>query len=76
MPRGRVTGSVGESANVADFCRHVAGRSDLPMIVGVGVKTAADVAEIGRTHAKAAAVGTALVDQIGAADRPANSCEV
>ena len=64
VPRGRVTGSVGESANVAEFCRHVAGRSDLPMIVGVGVKTAADVAEIGRTPAKAAAVGTALVDQI------------
>ena len=64
VPRGRVTGGSAEFANVADFCRRVATETDTPMIVGVGVRTPQDVAEICRTPAKAAAVGTALVDHL------------
>ena len=62
VPRGRMTGGSQEFTNFADFCHLVAGETDLPMIGGVGVNHAADVAEICGTPAKAAAVGSALVD--------------
>lgn len=64
VPRGRVTGGSETFANVAEFCRLVASETDTPIIVGVGVKEPRDVAEICRTPAKAAAVGTALVDHL------------
>lgn len=64
VPRGRTTGGGAEYGDVAEFCRRVAGETDLPIIVGVGVNTAAHVEEICRTPAKAAAVGSALVDHI------------
>jgi len=63
VPRGRVTGGA-QDFNFAEFCDHVAKESDVPIVVGVGVKTSADVAEICRTPAKAAAVGSALVEHI------------
>ena len=61
VPRGRVTGGA-QNFNFAEFCDHVSQETDVPIVVGVGVKTAADVAEICRTPAKAAAVGSALVE--------------
>ena len=64
VPRGRQTGDAQAFANIAEFCQQVARETDLPMIVGVGVNRAADVAEICATPAKAAAVGTALVDHV------------
>lgn len=64
VPRGRVTGSSQQFGNFTDFCHLVANETDLPLVVGVGVKTAGDVAEICRTPAKAAAVGSALVDHL------------
>lgn len=63
VPRGRLTGGASEFA-VADFCSRLAGETELPFVVGIGVKTAEDVAEICRTPAKAAAVGSALVEHI------------
>ena len=59
VPRGRVTGAAPVATNTSDFCRAVAAETDLPMIVGVGVNSAADVAEDFATPAKAAAVGSA-----------------
>lgn len=64
VPRGRMTGGSAQFGNVAEFCHRVAAESELPMIVGVGVTTREDVVDICRTPAKAAAVGSLLVDHI------------
>jgi len=64
VPRGRTTGGAQEFADVADFCRLVANETTTPIVVGVGVRNAEDVAEICSTPAKAAAVGSALVDHV------------
>jgi tryptophan synthase alpha chain len=64
VPRGRITGGAQPFANVADFCHLLARETDLPIIVGVGVQRAADVAEVCANGAVAAAVGSALVDHI------------
>ncbi len=64
VPRARMTGTAPASSNTAEFCGAVAAETDLPMIVGVGVKSAVDVAEICASPAKAAAVGSALVDHV------------
>lgn len=63
VPRGRLTGGASEFA-VAGFCSLLASETAIPFVVGIGVKSAEDVAEICRTAAKAAAVGSALVEQI------------
>jgi tryptophan synthase alpha subunit len=59
-----MTGGSGEFDNVEEFCGLVASESSVPIVVGVGVKTAADVANICRTPAVAAAVGSALVEHV------------
>jgi tryptophan synthase alpha subunit len=64
VPRARITGAAPEFANVAEFCRLVDDHFDVPIVVGAGVKNVADVTEICRTPAKAAAVGSALVEQM------------
>jgi len=64
VPRAQLTGSSQEFANVADFCRLISAESDTPIIVGVGVRSAEDVAEICAAEGTAAAVGTALVDHV------------
>ena len=64
VPRGRTTGDAAEFANCADFCHLVARETTTPLVVGVGVRTAEEVAEICRTPAKAAAVGSALVEHV------------
>jgi tryptophan synthase alpha subunit len=64
VPRARMTGTAPVSTNTAEFCRAVAVETDLPMIVGVGVNSTADVSEICASPAKAAAVGSALVDHV------------
>ncbi len=64
VPQGRVTGGSKEFANVADFCHLVSTETGTPTIVGVGVRDPQDVAEICSTPAKAAAVGTALIDHV------------
>jgi tryptophan synthase alpha subunit/phosphoribosylanthranilate isomerase len=70
IPRGRTTGGgANELVDVDEFCRQVTAESELPMIVGIGVRTAADVAAICRTPAKAAAVGSALVDHLAQGGR-------
>jgi tryptophan synthase alpha subunit len=69
VPRGRVTGSAKEFGNFDEFCRQVSSETRTPMIVGVGVRSAADVTEICNTPAKAAAVGTALVEHIARGGR-------
>jgi indole-3-glycerol phosphate synthase len=64
VARGRMTGGHGEFSGAAEFCAMLAGETDLPLVVGVGVRTASDVADICSTPAKAAAVGSALVECI------------
>jgi phosphoribosylanthranilate isomerase len=64
VPRARITGSAPEFANVAEFCRLVDDQFNVPIVVGVGVKNVADVTEICRTPAKAAVVGSALVEHV------------
>jgi len=64
VARGRVTGGAQQFGGIADFYHTLAGQSDLPIIAGVGVKTAQDVAEICDTPAKAAVVGSALVEHV------------
>jgi tryptophan synthase alpha chain len=64
VPRGRLTGGSEPFGNVADFCRQIAAETAAPIIVGVGVNNVDDVADICRTPAKAAAVGSALVGHI------------
>lgn len=72
VPRARLTGSAQGLPIPADFCRRVSEETDIPMIVGIGVETPQDVAAICRTPAKAAAVGSALVEHLrkgGSADQ-------
>lgn len=64
VPRGRLTGSAQQTGDAAEFCNTISTETELPIIVGVGIKSAADVAEVCRTPAKAAAVGSALVEHI------------
>jgi tryptophan synthase alpha chain len=64
VPRAKMTGNTAEARDAGEFCAGVAAETDLPMIVGVGVETARDVAQICATAAKAAAVGSALVAHI------------
>lgn len=64
VPRGRVTGGSKEFVDFADFCHLVSNEADVPIVVGVGVKNAEDVREICSTPAKAAVVGSALVDHV------------
>jgi tryptophan synthase alpha subunit len=64
VPRARITGTASGFANVGEFCRLVDEHFDMPIVVGVGVKNVADVTEICRTPAKAAAVGSALVEHV------------
>jgi tryptophan synthase alpha chain len=64
VPRGRVTGGEQAFSNIGEFCQQITAETDLPIIVGVGIRSADDVAEICATPAKAAAVGTALVDHV------------
>lgn len=65
VPRGQVTGGGRPFGDdIAEFCRQVTTETDSPIIVGVGVKSFQDVAEICRTPATAAAVGSALVEHI------------
>jgi tryptophan synthase alpha chain len=65
VPRSASTGSAA-AADVAGFCRLLAAESDVPIVVGFGVRDARDVADIGATPAKAAAVGSALVEHLAA----------
>jgi tryptophan synthase alpha chain len=53
----RSRGAVGEAVD------RIKGHTDLPVIVGFGIKTAEDAAEIGR-HADGIAVGTVLVNAV------------
>ncbi|RYE53067.1 MAG: tryptophan synthase subunit alpha, partial [Hyphomicrobiales bacterium] len=59
------TGAVIKSrAAVGQSVQRIKGHTDLPVIVGFGIKTADDAAEMGR-HADGIAVGTVLVDAVG-----------
>jgi tryptophan synthase alpha chain len=64
VARGKETGGVSPQADVAGFCQLLSQETDLPIVVGFGVATADDVREICQTPAKAAAVGSALVEHI------------
>lgn len=59
------TGAVIKSrAAVGESVQRIKAHTDLPVIVGFGIKTAEDAAEMGR-HADGIAVGTVLVDAVG-----------
>lgn len=59
-----VTGAVIKSRGaVGEAVARIKAHTDLPVIVGFGIKTADDAAEIGR-HADGIAVGTVLVDAV------------
>lgn len=59
------TGAVIKSrAAVGESVQRIKAHTDLPVIVGFGIKTADDAAEMGR-HADGIAVGTVLVDAVG-----------
>src|SRR4051794_4539044 len=60
-----VTGAVIKSRGaVGDAVARIKGHTDLPIVVGFGIKTADDAADIGR-HADGIAVGSVLVDTVG-----------
>ncbi|MCS6758483.1 MAG: tryptophan synthase subunit alpha [Candidatus Devosia euplotis] len=60
-----VTGAAIKSRGaVGDAVDHIKGHTDLPVVVGFGIKTAEDVADIGK-HADGIVVGTALVEAVG-----------
>lgn len=60
-----VTGAAIKSRGaVGEAVQRIKAHTDLPVIVGFGIKTADDAAEIGR-HADGIAVGTVLVDAVG-----------
>ena len=59
-----ITGAAIKSrAAVGDAVSRIKAHTDLPVIVGFGIKTAEDAAEIGR-HSDGIAVGTVLVDAV------------
>jgi len=64
VPRARMTGSTRHASNVDHFCQSISQETDLPIVVGVGIKTARDVQESCRPPVKAAAVGSALVEHL------------
>lgn len=60
-----VTGARRElPANLPDYIARVRGHTELPLVVGFGISTAAHVAEVGRI-ADGAIVASALIDHIG-----------
>lgn len=60
-----VTGAAIKSRGaVGDAVARIKAHTDLPIVVGFGIKTADDAADIGR-HADGIAVGSALVDTVG-----------
>jgi tryptophan synthase alpha chain len=60
-----VTGAAIKSRGaVGDAVARIKGHTDLPIVVGFGIKTAEDAADIGR-HADGIAVGSVLVDTVG-----------
>ena len=67
---GITGGDAGLPANLADYLDKVSGISDLPVCAGFGIRTAADVANVG-AHAAGAIVGSALVEVLERGDDPA-----
>lgn len=67
---GITGGSDGLPAGVADYLGSVAAASRLPVCAGFGIRTAADVASVGR-FAAGAIVGSALVEVLEAGEDPA-----
>lgn len=61
---GVTGGAIASRGAVGDAVERIKGHTDLPVIVGFGIKTADDAAEIGR-HADGIAVGTVLVNAVG-----------
>ena len=59
--RGVTGGGAGLSADLADYLEKVARLSRLPVCAGFGIRSAADVANVGQ-HADGAIVGSALVE--------------
>jgi tryptophan synthase alpha chain len=60
---GITGGAIKSRGAVGDAVERIKSHTDLPVIVGFGIKTAEDAAEIGR-HADGIAVGTVLVNAV------------
>jgi len=65
-----ITGGGGLPETLADYLDHVSALSLLPVCAGFGIRTAADVAAVGR-HAAGAIVGSALVEVLERGEDPA-----
>ena len=68
--RGVTGGSTGLPDDLADYLDAVAEASSLPVCAGFGIRTAADVAAVGR-HVAGAIVGSALVEVLESDGDPA-----
>ena len=68
--RGVTGGDSGLPADLADYLQKVAGLSKLPVCAGFGIRSAADVANVG-AHADGAIVGSALVEVLELGGDPA-----
>ncbi len=66
---GITGGDVGLPADLTDYLDRVASASDIPVCAGFGIRTADDVAAVGK-HAAGAIVGSALVEVLEKGDDP------
>ena len=66
---GITGGGTGLPADLADYLDKVSGMSAIPVCAGFGIRSAADVAGVGR-HAAGAIVGSALVEVLERGDDP------
>ena len=67
---GITGGDAGLPADLADYLDKVASISNLPVCAGFGIRTAADVVNVGK-HAAGAIVGSALVEVLERGEDPA-----
>jgi tryptophan synthase alpha chain len=72
--RGVTGGGAGLPADLTDYLDRVSGLSPIPVCAGFGIRSAADVANVG-AHAAGAIVGSALVEVLENGDDPAKFLE-
>jgi tryptophan synthase alpha chain len=64
IARGRGVSGGADTVDVADLCRTMRAETDVPLIVGFGIDTPQAVATVCEAGARAAVVGSALVDRV------------
>jgi tryptophan synthase alpha chain len=72
--RGITGGGTGLPRDLATYLDKVSAMSSLPVCAGFGIRSAADVASVGR-HAAGAIVGSALVEVLEKGDSPSEFLE-